>query len=312
MKSLSLFPLLCFALASSSIQIAIAQSSVRDIEEYMVKVRTSSYATLPVSVWQDAKNEAKILKVLAPYYSDTATIVRQKAFYIAKRIGQKSKDASVQRTAIDATVRALKEKDTGVVGNAIDALTGFNKNNFSVSAKDSIATLIKPGTPHLDKLLKLAGFLDLKSTIAQIRDIIISPAPVNAKWAARLALARMGDEEAIQWIVNKLNSANVNDDFVYDAVPDLVYTRQSRIFEFLEGIINSDEQNCHTADPDSEKKILCGYRVMEQIAPAIANFPVKITESGDVDVSEYATALQRVRTWFASNNSYQFNLETYQ
>jgi hypothetical protein len=288
-----------------------AQESVRDLQAYMAKLRTSPYETVPTSVWKDTRNELKLLNTLIPYYEDTVKNIRQKAFYVTKRIGQSSKDAAVQRLAIDGTLRALKEKDTGISGNALEALTGFNRANFSVAAKDTIGSLIKSGAPHLDKLLRLAGFLGLQNRISQIQSIANGDANTNIKWAARLALARMGDREATEWIVNKLNNAQIGDDFVYDVVPELVYTRQPQIFDFLEKIINSDEQNCHSSNPDSEKKILCGYRVMEQIAPAIKDFPVKTNESGDLNVSEYGAALLKVRTWLASNSDYAMNVDIY-
>jgi hypothetical protein len=289
----------------------LAQASVKELQAYMIKLRTSPYETLPQSIWKDTKNEAQMLEVLAPYYTDTVKTIRAKAYYITKRIGQKSKDARVQNRAIDLTVRALKEKDTGISGNAIEALTGFNSANFSPAAKDSVGNLIKPGVPNLDKLLTLAGFLNLNNRTQQIRDLLALNTNTTIKWAARLALARMGDEEATDWIVNKLNNAQVNDDFVYQVVPELVYTRQPRIFDFLEEIINSDVKNCHSSDPDSEKMILCGYRVMEHIAPAIKDFPVKTNESGDLNVSDYNAALAQVRSWFASNEAYALNMNTY-
>lgn len=281
-----------------------AQSSVRDLERYMTQLRKDPYQTLPATVWQDAKNEDKLLNVLVPYYSDTVQVIRQKAYYITKRIGQKSKEAFIQQRAISYIVNALKEKDSGMSGSALEALTRFRKQNFSAAAKDSIATLIKPETPHLDNVLKLAGFLELKNYADKIQNILATSTNAKLKWSARLALARMGDENAIQFIVNKLNTAQVNDDFVYDVVPDLVYTRQAQIFDFLEGVINSEAENCQSANPDSGKKILCGYRVMEQLAPVIKDFPVKIDESGDLAVSDYPAALQQVRAWFAANDSY--------
>jgi hypothetical protein len=50
---------------------------------------------------------------------------------------------------------------------------------------------------------------------------------------------------------------------------------------------------------------------MEQVAPVIKDFPVKADESGDLDVSNYAAALQQVRGWFVANTSYQILTDIY-
>jgi hypothetical protein len=90
-----------------------------------------------------------------------------------------------------------------------------------------------------------------------------------------------------------------------------VYTRQPAIFKFLEGVINNNSENCQSSNPDSSKKMLCGYRVMEQIAPVIKDFPVKTDETGDLVSNDYVAALQQVRSWFAANPNYSLNSETY-
>lgn len=288
-----------------------AQPSVQDLSKYMNALRNSPYSALPKTILTDIKNDDKLLKVLVPFYTDTLKVIRQKAYYITKIIGQRSVDAKVQQRAITYTLLALGEKDTGISGNAIEALSGFNRDNFSEEAKDSIGNLVKQQTPHLEELLKLVGFLELKDQIPNIQSVLLSNASVNVKWAARLALARMRDENAVRWIVNKLKSAQVNDDFVYDVVPDLIYTRHPEIFDFLETIINNDVAGCQSSNPDSDKKILCGYRVIEQVAPVIKDFPLKVDESGDLIVSDYKMALKQVRSWLTTNDNYTILTDTY-
>ena len=290
---------------------ASAQSSVKELQRYMAEVREKPYRSLPASILDDEKNESQLLDVLAPYYTDTLKMVRQKAFYITRRIGQKSTVPGIQSRAIASLSLALNEKDTGIRGSALDALTQFNKASFPPAVRDSIGESISPNSANLEALLKLAGFLELQKYSSAIQSILSSSANANIKWAARLALARMGDPSATDWIANKLNTANVNDDFVYDVVPDLVYTRQPLIFDYLEGIIKSDEANCSSANPDSDKKILCGYRVLEHIAPVIQNFPLTTDESGDLRVSNYESALKQARAWFAHNHTYALVSDRY-
>ena len=307
LKQLVMVGVAAFSIAHT----ASAQTSVRDLQKYLNEVRGKSYQSLPASVLDDQDNESRLLDVLVPYYSDTLRTVRQKAFYITKRIGHKSKNTEVQSRAISYLILALNEKDTGIRGSVLDGLTQFNQDLFSPAVRDSIGKTISLQSANLEVLMKLAGFLNLTKYSQQIGLIISSSNNANVKWAGKLALARMGDESATTWIVNKLKTAKVNDDFVYDVVPDLVYTRQPVIFEYLEGIVNSDDANCTSANPDSNKKMLCGYRVLEHIAPAIRDFPLSANESGDLNVSDYESALQQARSWFALNQTYALVSETY-
>ena len=103
---------------------------------------------------------------------------------------------------------------------------------------------------------------------------------------------------------NKLQKAPLNDDFVYDFVPDLVYTLQPEIFRLLETIIQSNEKSCQSADPDYAQPILCGYRAMEYLAPVIEGYPLPLDEYGDLQVEDYEAALQELRSWFRENQSY--------
>jgi hypothetical protein len=121
----------------------------------------------------------------------------------------------------------------------------------------------------------------------------------------------MNNQLAIEYIISKLEKAPINDAFAYDIVPGLVYTRQPQIFEFLETQIQSDEADCSVANPDSNQKISCAYRIMEAMPHAIQDFPLPTDEFGELMVNDYEKALQDLRKWFNENEVYSFNLEVY-
>jgi hypothetical protein len=120
----------------------------------------------------------------------------------------------------------------------------------------------------------------------------------------------MGDKQNIQFITERLTQASVNDDFVYEVVPDLIYTRQPEIFEYLEQIILSNAQNCSSANPDAETNILCGYRVMEYLAPVIEDFPLPTDEYGELMVDDYPEALEELRNWLVDQD-YAIDTDTF-
>lgn len=292
-------------------QFVYGQSSVRALNDYFVKLRSNSSEPVPPAILTDTKNSDKILQSLSPYLNDSLNTIRSRAHSIAKRIGEKSDNQVIRRQVVTILTTSLKDKDSGIVGNSLEGLTNFRLADFNDAIKDSIGIRINTKTPHLDELLKLAGYLQLQKYTSYIEAIINTNIDASVKWAARLALSRMGDERSIQYIVGKIEKAKVNDDFVYEVVPDLVYTRQPPIFKFLERIINSDEANCLSANPDSEVKILCGYRVMEYVASAIKSFPVQVDESGDLVVSNYKKALEDVRQWLKANPNYEILSASY-
>ena len=287
-----------------------AQSVRKSLDTYMSEVRKGSYKPVPDEIL-NTTNPSDLFKNLESYATDSVDLIRSKAYYIYQKAGQKSAKRAVKTLAINQLIKGLSDRNGGLTGNVMDYLAGFSKEDFDAGQKAAIASYIQPETPHLDQLLMLAGYIPLIEYKNKINAIVSSDLGMKYKWAARLALARMGDEEAIAYFANKLRSAPVNDDFVYDYVPDLIYTRQLAIYQFLETIIMSDEKNCYSANPDSNAKILCGYRVMEYIAPTIQGFPLPIDEFGELEVDDYEVALRQLRTWFTQNDNYVILDSTY-
>jgi hypothetical protein len=297
-------------LASLSFSCLLAQSSVRDFEQYMNTIRTVPYEPLPSSILSDSKNELKLVNSAIGFVNDTSEVVRTKAYYIIARIGQRTSDQTVQRLAVDKFVATLRSNDRVVVANAIESLKGFDSRSFSTSAKDSIVSLVKPESRNLDELLRLVGYLEILKSIPTIA-ALISTADLKLRWAGSLALSRMGDQSATNFLLTRVSNAKMNDGIVYDIVPDLVYTRNPEVFRFLESIIMSDAEDCQSANPDYESKILCGYRVMELIAPVIKDFPVKSDVTGELVTSDYKNALKKTRTWLSANKNYTILRNTF-
>lgn len=282
-----------------------------NLRQYLIGAAQSPYTPIPESLFSEASDKSALLTTLAPYFSDSTEIVRSRAYTIAQRVGQTSSDPAVRQRVVHYLVGGIRDKSGGISGMATAALTEFAKDDFSTADRDSIGGYIRPGIPHLDEIVKLAGYLELTDFQDRIKSIAYSNAPFKYRWAARLALARMGDEEAISDITARLERAVINDDFVYEVTPDLVYTRQKAIFRFLEDVIHSDAANCGSADPDSNRNTLCGYRVMELIAPAIQDFPIAVDETGDLLTNDYTEALTTVRTWLRQNREYVLRNDQY-
>lgn len=296
---------------SGIVMLCQSQNAVRDLEKYLDDIRKQPYLSLPKSILEDRKSENKQLKLLKSSTSDSLNIVRGRSYYLIKVIGKRSDDVSLRQAAVVALIEGIADKDTGISGSNSEALKGFEKKDFTNEAKLMLVQFLKPGTPHLNQLIRLIGFLDLKDQQSKLTEMINSKAPANDKWACHLALARMGEESSINFIIDKVKSTAVDDKLVYGIVPDLTYTKQKAIFDYLVTIINLDTPSCQSANPDSNEKILCGYRVMEHVANDIKEFPVAVDDFGDLKTNDYKKALTDVRQWFSAHPDYEIDMSTY-
>ena len=293
-------------------QHSFAQSpTLPTLTTHLESIRQGSHAAVPQAMLADTANAAALLPALATYQNDTLAAVRSRAYNIAKRIGQRSRNPAVRQTATAQLTRGIADPDAGISGNNSDALTGFRQTDFSVATRTQLVNYLQPGTPHLDQVAMLAGFASGKSATAALQSLLTAKVSATTRWAVRLALARTGDEAAINYVLDKLNAAPVNDALVYDIVPGLVYTRQPAIFRYLETLVMSDEPNCQSADPDSQQRIRCGYRVMEALTPTLIDFPVAVDAYGELLTDNYEQSLREVRAWLRERKDYPMRTDVY-
>jgi len=290
--------------------ILILQTSpaVQQLYEYLNSYRENRYIPVPQEIFKDDKNQMGLLEALSEYTSDTVPDIRLKVYNLADRIGERSEDQRVRNLAVNILTVGLRDADVGIVGVVSGKLLTYKKLDFSAQNSNQIASLVTSSTPYLGNILKLAGHLELDVT-DQLRSLVEDTQLSNQyRFQAQLALARTGDEQSINHITKRLNSIEINDRFVYSMVPQLVYTRQKPIIDFLVEVIQSDELNCYSANPNSDGKILCGYRVMEYLAPIIVDFPIPLDEFGEPDIKDFRIALEEVREWFDMHPDYEIRV----
>ncbi|WMN12194.1 hypothetical protein QYS49_32780 [Marivirga salinae] len=288
-----------------------AQSPVATLNQYFQEAKNGSYTTAPQSLFDQENDFNQLLSELEKYQSDSTARIRSKAYNLSNRFARISDAEAVKEKAIDQQIKSLNDVDRGIAGNAIEAITNFKNTTFTESQKSLILSHLNAETPHFNDFVKLIGFLQINSAIPRLESLLVAKKSAVTRWNIRLALARMGDETAINYIINRLQKAPINDGFAYDIVPGLVYTRQPKIFEFLEVQIQSDKANCSVANPDSNQKITCAYRIMEELPHAIKEFPIPTDEYGELMVDDYEKALTDLRKWFDENDTYSFNNNVY-
>ena len=274
------------------------------IETHLTAIRENQRPAAPTELWQTPAQHHTTLTALQPYCSDTVPAVRAQAYYLTKQIGTHSQDEAIRQQVTTQLVGGLQDEDSGIIGRVHSYLTAFGPADFTPTARQQIATLLPQRPAHLSRLLKLVGSLHMTDQISTLRSLLPSLSGRD-RWTAQLALARLGDQEALATVLARTKQQPVNDDVVYELLPDLVYTRQKAAIDYLVTIVHSEEKNCQSADPEAEENILCGYRVLELLAPVIQDFPLTVDASGDLAVRDYPKALEEARRWLKEHADYQ-------
>jgi len=286
--------------------------SVSDIlKRYVSDIRVIPSTPIPASLLVEER-ALEVLQSSSAYYNDSSSAVRVKIYFLTERVGIGSKKADIRTAAVSQLMIANRDNDISNVGAVWDMLSRFRKDDFSISARDTIHSAFRRRVMPLDRLLKVIGYLEIVELKEEIRHFTLPPFNKKDRWAALLSLSRMGDQEATQSILKKSQKLEINDNVIYEVFPDLIYTRQPALISYVISALNSNGKNCFSADAENEIPVLCGYRIMEQLAPIIEQYPIQIDASGDLITKDYARALVEVRNWFDERgNNYKINTDRF-
>lgn len=303
--------LLLTALAIAILSPASYSQNVPEaVELYFAEVRQGKYPAIPKQL-AITENANSILENVMPYLKDSLTTMRSKAYGILQLAGTNARQSAVRERAVTYLLEACKDNDTGNAGTALIYLTSFLRKDFNDSAKDSIRSLFRQKTAHFEVLIKLVGFLEITDLKEDIRLLTLKDNPKPIRWAAIISLARMQDPAARQEMMRIVKKLPVNDDVIYQIFPDLIYTRDREAIQYMVELLHSDGKYCLAADAERETPIPCGYRIMEQLAPVIKNYPLEPDESGDIKTTDYLAALASVRYWFTKNRDFEIERDRY-
>lgn len=282
-----------------------AQNQSSGVPDYMEAVRQGKGSSFSTSFLYNRENEKILLEEIKTYLKDTVSDVRLAAYTLLTTLGKQSSSTELRQQVATALIGGWRDADTGIVGTVGAGLQQFRQADFNIKAKDSLQVLVRRQAPHYSKLVMLCGYVGMTDLISLLQSQISSGAIKSRgdKAAAYLALCRLGDEQAISYVVKSLEAAEINDDLVYDFFPDLIYTRQRIVFDYMIRALNNDEKNCESANPEISENIPCAYRIMELLAPVIKEFPLTVDASGDINTSDYPSALREARAWFQKMNS---------
>ena len=241
-----------------------------------------------------------MIKAFEPYKSDSLENVRSLAYNAIAISGQKSTDSLTRQTAVNILVGGCTDKEAALRKNIAGQLENFRKEDFTPPAKEHLAGLLSMKPTYYRHIVKLIGFLDMKDQIPVLNQMIDSSKIGNRTliWDFHLTLARLGVENEVNYCVSFVKSTGVNDKVIYNLFPDLAYIHKKEAVDYMVEVLMSDSKNCYSPNPDNPVKIMCGYRVMEYLAPIIKGFPLEVDRDGELDIDDYENGLQVCRTWF--------------
>ncbi|SDC58018.1 hypothetical protein, partial [Williamwhitmania taraxaci] len=277
--------------------VAAPRIYANDVASYLQeygRTGVSNYST-EQAIIRDSDLE-NLLNKLSPFYGDTLTRIRQKAYYLTYK---KAIQSNENRTlAVNRLLNGGGDADGGIVGQNLGYLKNFNLDDFDAeSARLINLKLSSTRIQHYKDFVLLAGFIGTGKDILY-QKVLDRDVPGKTKWYISLALARMGNSEQIAYCMDKVRSLPINDNLLDYVVPDLLYMRQKVGVDFCVTILNSNEKLCHSSNPDNSESIVCGYKILEILAPVVIGIPVAVDATGFVRVDNYEELLNKARQWF--------------
>ena len=182
---------------------------------------------------------------------------------------------------------------------------------WDVSTRAMLGDIIAGRPAHWKEWILLAGSLQMEQPLREI--LAQCGVGDNRAEAVQLGLARCGDKPLLRQLMRAMRERPLNDEFVYRYAPVLVYVRQDTAIHYLLDLIMLRDRNCSDATMETTEALSCAYRLMELVAPVIADFPIPwdpLTE--ELDTPDYERALTEVRQWISEQRGpYRLRTDIY-
>jgi hypothetical protein len=286
-------------------QIGLGQQAPTSLSSFFEAIRNGEQSALPYQLLRQPAHLDDHVKIISRNLSDTLATVRN-ACYQSLDVVQKSATAPAAKQQILALqLQGMEDESSDIVGLSIQNLSSVPPALFNASQKTLLIKALDRQAPKKEVLVKIAGTLKDESAAPTLRQLSQPGNSAKIRWAAYLALARLGDQTAINLVNNKVRGIEVNDDMVYDMAPSIIYTQQKQLYDYLVELLYSNEKNCESANPDQINAINCAYRILELLAPEIESFPIATTASGDLQTGSYQEALVTAREWFSAHSDFR-------
>ncbi|NMM50483.1 hypothetical protein [Marinigracilibium pacificum] len=148
-----------------------------------------------------------------------------------------------------------------------------------------------------NRLIKLAGYYGNDQTKGALINIYSEEGNAQKiKWSALLAASRLNVTEATDKIIQIANINSLNSNVYHELVPDLLYTRNTKVYQWLFNQLKVAEKRCSYYRESGKVPIQCGYPLMEDMAAYIKDYPIE-HDGNLILVNDYESALNELIIW---------------
>ncbi|MCX2744390.1 hypothetical protein OO013_10960 [Mangrovivirga sp. M17] len=270
-------------------------------------VKKGKAESKPLAFYEGFANNPTAIKIIERYAATDDSKLKLEAINAFGAYGVYSTDKQLRSQAVANLALLGNSKDNSVSYKAISMLKRFTPADFAPETKQLLDAYLRGDYPHRSLLIKIIGFAKVQQSTQALEDIALDNSSRNREqWHALVALTRMGNQRAEARLMEAVRKMEVNSDFIYDVVPDLAYTNNEVVYNFLFEIITDQSILCASPNPNVSEKIPCGYGIAEQIAPRIVNFPVAVDASGMFLADDYQAAMDAIIDWIKEDKRLQF------
>lgn len=273
----------------------------KQIQTLMSQLRTQQPVTVDRSKIIASANSKETTEVLSKYAGDTVLNVRYEALNLSAQIAARSKDKALIKKSIRSIIKNCEINHT-INNQIVNLLKRHAKQDFESDELIMINTTLESQENNIGNLAMIYAFAGGPAVLSNLNALLAKPNLTKSdKKDLKLALTRCGDERYATKMNETLKQQVVNDDLIYSALPDILYTKNKEMFSFLLDGILSDSKKCSSANNDDNTPMVCAYRLIEQLAPQIVDFPATVNEKGEINSKDLSKTLAEVREWIKKN-----------
>lgn len=280
----------------------------------------SVYGQQPVGNWVTSYSESKgkdvqalqslqahppkeVAAAIWQYVNDSTRNEFEYTVYLIRTLEKKHTDKDARNSYVRSLMECALKQRNELTKLSLNTMKAFEQTCFDAGVIDDLRLIISQRSTGRCEAIQLLGFTGTSNDVDFLNGLgkytVLSK---QEKYYVQLALVRLGDATATETLILGLRDKTINDDVVTNLLPDLIYTHNKKVYELLLKELMNDTPACYSANNDSDEKILCAYRILEQISDKIAGFPVKTTKHCEIE-GDYKEALVVARKWVLDGNT---------
>lgn len=284
--------------------VANAEDVSSRMDGVMLRIRNNEVVSYEYGYFCSAENALSTIVSVGKYYSDSLPKIRCQAYRYASKAALQCNSDTTKIMVVEDLLRSCNDSSSIVVQNAWQELTKFDKKYFTEESKRMLEHIIDNGKFFSEKFFMIGGYVGSENMVSILKNRR-ALCEKNQQWYVDLALCRLNDNSSVQVVLSRLSKIKPSLDFVDLLLPDLLYTRQRQIYDWIINEAMTDECKCVSRSPVSERQIPCAYYIMYEIADYIEDFPIDRDEDGERDDDFSKSDIKNMRTWLGANLNYR-------